>query len=92
MSEALSDPEIFNRLEARQAAFAQGLLWVIDEAVARGEVKRREIKRLQLLVPVLVGSVIALEVRRRTRIDDKLVDDLTDFLLGGIGCSAKARR
>jgi len=92
MSEALSDPEIFDRLEARQAVFAQGLLWVIDQAVARGEVKRREIKRSQLLVPVLVGSVIALEVRTKTPIDDKLVDDLTDFLLGGMGCSTKARR
>jgi hypothetical protein len=30
MSEAQSDPEIFDRLEARQAVFAQGLLWVID--------------------------------------------------------------
>jgi hypothetical protein len=92
MSEALSDPEIFDRLEARQAVFAQGLLWVIDQAVARGEVKRREIKRSQLLVPVLVGSVIALEVRTKTPIDDKLVDDLTDFLLGGMGCSTKPRR
>jgi hypothetical protein len=60
--------------------------------VARGEVKRREIKRWQLLVPVLVGSVIALEVRTKTPIDDRLVDDLTDFLLGGMGCATKARR
>ena len=72
--------------------FEQGLLWVIDQAVARGEVKRREIKRSQLLVPVLVGSVIAPEVRTKTPIDDKLVDGLTDFLLAGMGCSTKARR
>jgi hypothetical protein len=41
---------------------------------------------------VLVGSVIALEVRTKTPIDDRLVDDLTDFLLGGMGCATKARR
>ena len=91
MSEALSDPEIRDRLEGRLVPFAQGLRQVIDQAVARGEVKRRDIKRFQLLVPVLVGSVIQLEVRTNTPIDDKLVDDLTDFLLGGIGCSAKGR-
>jgi len=92
MSEALSDPEIRQRLEARLVPFAQGLLRVIDQAVARGEVKRRDIKRLPLLVPVLVGSVIQLEVRTKTPINDKLVDDLTDFLLGGMGYSTKARR
>jgi len=31
-------------------------------------------------------------VRTKTPINDKLIDDLTDFLLSGMGCPTKARR
>ena len=92
MGEALVDPEIFDRLEERQALFAQGLLWVVDEAVKRGELKRRQIKHLELLVPVLAGSAIFLEVRTKAPIDDALIDGLTDFLLGGLGVATNAKR
>lgn len=92
MSEGMQDPDVSEPLSARQLVFAQGLLGAIDDAVRRGEVKRRQLKHLDLLVPVLVGAVIFIEVNLDTPVDDALIDGLTDFLLGGLGVPATPRR
>jgi AcrR family transcriptional regulator len=84
VSEIATDDEVRERFERRTQEWTVAIRALLEHAVASGDAPERVLDRGGLLANVLAGTAFTLQWAASAPIDDGVLDELADFVLGAL--------